>query len=399
MEHGPPDAAGPPGGLDAPPLRIEYSAGAIEAVRAAAVDGLYKLARGGLDVGGLLLGRKDGDTVRILDSLPVACEHARGPSFLLSANDETALSAQLASLAPAADASGLTLAGWYRSNTRGGLRLTAEDLALWDRCCPQPWQVALVLHPERLKPTRAAFFLRPPGGWAGEPAPCRVVELTPPVKAPPAPATASPPPLAEAPQDAAASPAAAPQQEDDSPAAPTASQSPAGWRPAERRPAFWLLFALAWCIAAAALAFGLREYWLPPANAPLRLRLAESSGQLFVEWDPADARVRAAESGTVEVDDGGWRSTYRLSAGQARGGSLTYIRTAPDVAVRLRLALPDGRVVEGVSRIAAPERPKAPEAPPPADPAPPAGRAAPPPAKPRAAAKSKPARRNARKRT
>jgi len=365
MEHGPPDAAGPPGGLDASPLRIEYSADALEAVRAAAVDGLYKLIRGGLDVGGLLLGRNDGGAVRILDSRPIACEHALGPSFLLSANDEAALDTQLASLASETESSGLTLAGWYRSNTRGGLRLTAEDIALWDRCCPQPWQVALVLHPERLKPTRAAFFVRPPGGWAGEPAPFLVVELSPPVKSPPVPATPPPPPPAEAPQDGAESPTAAPQQEGAQSAAPPASQTLPERRPASQRPAFWFLFALAWCVAAVSLAFGLREYWLPPADVPLPLRLAESSGQLLVQWDPADARVRAAQSGTLEVDDGGWRSTYQLSAAQSRGGSLTYIRTSPDVAVRLRLALPGGRIVEGASRIAAPVRPAAPETQPP----------------------------------
>ncbi len=397
MAHGPPNAAGPPGGPDVSTLRIEYSAEAIEAVRTAAVEGLYKLARGGLDVGGLLLGRKDGDILHILGSRPIACEHARGPSFLLSPNDEAALDAQLASLASEAEASGLALAGWYRSNTRGGLLLTGEDLALWDRCCPEPWQVALVLHPERLKPTRAAFFLRPRGGWAGEPVPALIVELAPPHKAPPVAAT--PPPPAPS-QEAAASPAAPP-PDAGQPAAPAASHLPSGRRPASRRPAFWLLFALAWCIAAVSLAFGLREYWLPPDVSPFPLRLTESSGQVFIEWDAAKGRIRTAGSGTLEVDDGGWRTSYQLSAGQVRSGRLTYIRTSPDVAVRLRLVLPGGRVVEGVSRIAAPARPGAPDAPPPPDsPAPaaqPPDRKPPPPAKPRAAARKKPGRNSAKK--
>jgi hypothetical protein len=146
----------------------------------------------------------------------------------------------------------------------------------------------------------------------------------------------------------------------------------------------------------ASLAFGLREYWLPPDVSPLPLRLAESSGQLFVEWDAADARVRAAESGTLEVDDGGWRTSYQLSAGQVQGGRLTYIRTSSDVAVRLRLALPGGRSIEGASRIAAPARPAAPAGAPPEEPPAPAvsppGRRSPPSAKPRAAARKKPGR-------
>jgi hypothetical protein len=393
MAHGPPNAAGPPGGPDVSTLRIEYSAEAIEAVRTAAVEGLYKLARGGLDVGGLLLGRKDGDILHILGSRPIACEHARGPSFLLSPNDEAALDAQLASLASEAEASGLALAGWYRSNTRGGLLLTGEDRALWDRYCPQPWQVALVLHPERLKPARAAFFLRPRGGWAGEPAPRLVVALTPPVKAPPAPAT---PPAAPADLPGTVASPGAPLPDAEPPAASAESRFLLKRSPGPHRPAFWFLFALAWCIAVASLAFGLREYWLPPDVSPLPLRLAESSGQLFVEWDAADARVRAAESGTLEVDDGGWRTSYQLSAGQVQGGRLTYIRTSSDVAVRLRLALPGGRSIEGASRIAAPARPAAPAGAPPEEPPAPAvsppGRRSPPSAKPRAAARKKPGR-------
>ncbi len=353
MERAPNDSGEPRRGPPASPATIEYSPDALEAVRTAAVDGLYKLARAGLDVGGLLLGQRDGGKVRILDSRPIACEHSAGPAFLLSQKDEAGLDAQLSSLRAEAAAGGPALVGWYRSNTRGGLHLTQADLALWDRCCPEPWQVALVLHPERMKPTRAAFFVRPPGGWADEPSPCSVFEVA---------------PLFTTPRAPAPQPDAAPASE---PAAPAATQEDAAAGQLSRaavaashRPGFWFMFALAWCIAAGSLAFALRDYWLPPNVSPLPLRLAESSGQVFVQWDPADARVRAVESGALEVDDGGRHAVYQLAPEQARGGSLTYVRTSHDVAVRLRLFLPHGRRLEGASRLVAPQVENPPALPP-----------------------------------
>ncbi len=350
------------------PVAIEYSAETMEAIRTAVVDGLYKLAKGGLEVGGLLLGEREGGTVRILATRPVRCEHAFGPTFRLSPNDEAALNAQVSAIHAEAPSTELTLVGWYRSSTRGGLKLTERDRLLWDHYCPELWQVALLLHPERLQPTRAGFFVRHAGGRRDDELPCNVFELAPllkpfqPLSAPAAPPLPDPPPSeldAGRPIAIAGEPVPVPVCE------------PA---PAERRVRFWLLFALAWCIAAASLAFGLREYWLPAPVPPLTLRVSDLAGQLLVQWDPTGAPVRQALAGRLEFTDGGARRAFQLDGPQARGGSFTYVRASGDVAVHLQLALPRGQSAEGVARIAVPSLPTpatAVAAEPPPDPTPP----------------------------
>jgi hypothetical protein len=334
----------------ASPITIEYADAVMEGVRAAVVDGLYKLSRNGLEVGGLLLGQVDGATVRILDSRPIACEHAYGPSFQLSPKDEAGLDAQLSSLAAETSSTGLSLVGWYRSGIRAGIRLTEKDRILSDRCCPEPWQVVLVLHPQRLKPTQAAFFLRPTGGWPEEPSPSCVFEVAPVAR------ESKPVPQADVPKPPT------PPESSHAPAATSGTEAVAAPPPmtaSPRRALFWFLFALAWFIAAASLAFGLREFWLPARTPPLVLQLTEVAGQVLVRWDPSDSLVRQASSGVLEIEDAGRKTTFRLDASQARSGSFTYARASGDVAIQLTLALPHARNLKGASRIAmqSPTRP------------------------------------------
>src|SRR5260370_2753117 len=91
-----------PGGWSVPesPVSIEYSLVVIEEIRQAVAEGFQKLSRGGLEVGGILYGSRDGRTVRILGMRPVECEHARGPAFLLSDKDKAALAEQPRSADP-----------------------------------------------------------------------------------------------------------------------------------------------------------------------------------------------------------------------------------------------------------------------------------------------------------
>src|SRR6204780_5764460 len=77
------------------PISIEYSLVVIEEIRHAVAEGFQRLSRGGIEVGGILYGTRDGRTVRLLAMRPIACEHARGPGFLFSDKDRVALNEQL----------------------------------------------------------------------------------------------------------------------------------------------------------------------------------------------------------------------------------------------------------------------------------------------------------------
>src|SRR5689334_17952926 len=77
------------------PVTIEYSLVVIEEIRREVTDGFQKLSRGGIEVGGVLYGTREGREIRLLAIRPIACEHARGPSFQLSDNDRNGLEQQL----------------------------------------------------------------------------------------------------------------------------------------------------------------------------------------------------------------------------------------------------------------------------------------------------------------
>jgi proteasome lid subunit RPN8/RPN11 len=226
-------------------LAIEFSREAMETVRAAVVDGFYKLARGGLEVGGVLFGQRSGDSVRILASRPIACEHAFGPSFVLSENDEAGLRTLLESATSDPELKGLVPAGWYHSHTRSEISLSDRDLEVHNRHFREPWQVALVVRPEKMRPARARFFLREPGGSV-TPDSSHGEFL-----------------VAPLPKQRRAEPAAAAKQ---APTGTIQAAAPAGR--SSRLP--WFLFTVALIAAIALAAYAFRGYWLPRPPAPLK---------------------------------------------------------------------------------------------------------------------------------
>src|ERR1035437_10425517 len=95
------------------PITIEYSLIAIEEIRHAVAEGFQRLSRGGIEVGGILYGTREGRAGRVLAMRPIACEHARGPAFLLSDKDRIVLNQQLASDAEDQHLGGVIAVGWF----------------------------------------------------------------------------------------------------------------------------------------------------------------------------------------------------------------------------------------------------------------------------------------------
>ncbi|MSV29345.1 MAG: hypothetical protein EXQ52_11490 [Bryobacterales bacterium] len=146
------------------PFQLEYAPEALEHVRRIAVEAFYSMPRGGMEVGGILLGRHGNGLVEVLNSVPIECEHASGPGFVLSPKDHTKLAALVAGGGRQPGGPELRVVGWFHSHTRSGIFLSAEDLAIHERYFPEPWQVALVVRPEHGAPARAGFFFRGTGG-------------------------------------------------------------------------------------------------------------------------------------------------------------------------------------------------------------------------------------------
>ena len=136
----------------------------LEEIRRAVLDAFFSVPRGGAEIGGVLFGSHDGESVCIQAFRPMACEHALGPTFVLSEKDRTRLRAQLEESVNDVLLQGLQVVGWYHSHTRSDIFLSQLDLEIYSEFFPQPWQVALVMRPAGMKPTRAGFFFRDGSG-------------------------------------------------------------------------------------------------------------------------------------------------------------------------------------------------------------------------------------------
>jgi proteasome lid subunit RPN8/RPN11 len=143
------------------PFAIDYSPRVFDDIRLAVTDAFFSLPRGGAEIGGILLGRHENDRVAIVDFQPMQCEHAFGPSFVLSPKDQAGLTELIA---PASRPPHLTVVGWYHSHTRSEIFLSDADLEIHNRFFAQPWQIAVVLKPHTFQPMRAGFFFRESDG-------------------------------------------------------------------------------------------------------------------------------------------------------------------------------------------------------------------------------------------
>jgi len=273
---------------------VEWPVAVLETVRAEAQDGFFALPHGGLEAGGVLWGTHRSGRVRILAVRPLACEHARGPAFTLSANDHTRLATMLAE-----GPEGMQPVGWYHSHTRSDLCLSPADVEIHNRYFPKPWQVALVVRPHAIDPMRAGFFFREKDGSMHAESSYEEFVLQPTVAA------------------AAPTPAPAPELKE---------------RPPNRvrlpdhrlRGLVWAILAL----AAAVAAFAVRGGYRP--DAPW-LMTYDLDGQLEIRWQ-ADA-----SAGKLEISDGADRTILDLDRRQLLAGALTYVRQSPRVDVHLML--------------------------------------------------------------
>ena len=143
---------------------IEYSSAVLDEIRIRAAEGYQRMRHGGVEVGGILFGTRRDGVLRILAARPIECEYSSGPRFILSKRDETGLAESLVAAGGDAALAGLEPAGFYLSHTREEICMSEADLRTFNQFFPRPWQVALVVRPANLAPTRAGFFFREQDG-------------------------------------------------------------------------------------------------------------------------------------------------------------------------------------------------------------------------------------------
>ena len=339
----------------------------IEEIRHEVAEGFQRLSRGGIEVGGILYGTRDGRTVRILAMRPISCEHARGPGFLFSDRDRIALNEQLVIATRKIRIwKDLISVGWFLSHTRSEIALTESDLEIYSIFFPAPWQVTMVIRPGRGGSMRAGFFVREADGTVrGDRSylefnfPDRLAGIL------------DRPPADRAPRDrpprenaerrtpsyyraeatgAAAAPAPARRE------SPVLAPSPglpmdAGPQlllpqPRKRKWPWLLVWAL---VLIAAAVFGLR-YWMPTPQEPISLAVVERDGELQIEWNHAAKPVARAARGSLQIMDGSDSRTVALTPQLLASGKFTYQRKSGDIEVRMTVENADGVKAQEASR-------------------------------------------------
>ncbi len=359
------------------PLTVEYSLVVIEEIRHEVAEGFQRLSRGGIEVGGVLYGIRDGRTVRVMAMRPIACEHARGPGFLFSDKDRVALNEQLIRDKDDPQLQDLISVGWFLSHTRSEIALTESDLEIYSIFFPAPWQVTLVIRPGRGGSMRAGFFVREVDGTVrGDRSylefnfPDRLSGLLERPVDRPASARERPPrenpPRENVPRESAdrRMPALS-RVEPNGPGtgvvlapAPVRREAPlqqhlldAGPQllppqPAKRKWPWLLAWAL---VLVAAIVLGLR-YWMPSAPEPISLAVVERDGELQIEWNRAAKPVASAVRGSLQILDGSESRTVALTPQALSSGKFTYQRKSGDIEVRMKVENADGAKSEEASR-------------------------------------------------
>ncbi len=254
------------------PLTIEY---AIEAVRE-----VRRIANGRGGKRGVLYGRLDGQTLRIMRARAVP-----------EGADERAW-AKLAASFP----SGLTAAGLF--SVREEVALSRGDLEMLRAQFPAPWQVALIV----TQSGRAGFFARDYDGML-DPFHCHL-EF-----------------------DISESDALVP--------VPFSSAALHRSRVAGRHDRSSMQApVLKWAVAgliAAGVGYGAALY--EPAEK-LQLGVQENENRMTISWNRA--ALNGAASGAVEILDGPNRVSFNLDPADLASSRLTYVRRTGDVSVRFR---------------------------------------------------------------
>jgi hypothetical protein len=127
-------------------------------------EGYRRIAHGGVEVGGVLYGRREGSTISIEAYRPIECEHASGPSFFLSARDLGGLSELLTQAKADPELKDLEPVGWFVAHTRSSLEMTAREAEIFAQYFPGPNKLTIIIKPERFQPTRFSFHLRDGNG-------------------------------------------------------------------------------------------------------------------------------------------------------------------------------------------------------------------------------------------
>ncbi|MCS7025824.1 MAG: hypothetical protein NZV14_13565 [Bryobacteraceae bacterium] len=344
--------------------------------------GFGAIPRRGAEVGGLLLGsieRGSELVIRVTDFEPIACEYRRGPSFLLSDTDLLIYEGALLRYRESPE-NKLYPVGCYRSHTREGLSLTAQDVSHFDKYFPEPGQVFLLIKPFATRVSVAGYFVRSKDGTLDAETPChefpfRRRELgggatpasrgkesspagAPPssqssgatawqaaADIPPGPASSTQPPLEESSFLPPPETLSTPDFTGGAPLSTEDSDSPVA---RFRKRNVWIPLSFLFLLLGVLVGMQLAISYRPAKTASmlndafrLSLGVSRAGNDLHVRWDRTSVAIKNAQRGVLTIEDGSYRGVVDLDALQLQNPNVYYRHITPVVRFRLEVFIKD----------------------------------------------------------
>ncbi len=155
------------------PVAIRLPFPLIDRLESEAVENFRSLNSRGSEIGGLLLGSaatgsptpSSPTMVSVADFELIPCDYSRGPLYRLSDSD---MARYQQAMEKYAGGNGARVLGYFRSHSRKGLALDAEDLSFFEPRFLEPHHFALLIRPFATKVSSAGIFIRENGKINGE---------------------------------------------------------------------------------------------------------------------------------------------------------------------------------------------------------------------------------------
>ena len=150
------------------PVAVQIGLELVDRLEHEVVENFRSLNSRGSEIGGVLLGSfQSGSPLRVsIQSYElIPCDYSRGPLYRFSEADVERFDRAMQQRSAA---SGQRVVGFFRSHTRKGLSLDAEDVAFFSGHFREPHQVALLIRPYASKPSSAGYFIWENGSVRGD---------------------------------------------------------------------------------------------------------------------------------------------------------------------------------------------------------------------------------------
>lgn len=336
------------------PYKIHLDLDVLDRMGAEVMRGFGAVPKRGAEVGGVLIGTVEGSDpaiIHVQDFQPVECAYKRGPSYLFTEEEKATFEDAVQQWQPGGRKPAHAI-GFYRSHTRDGLSLASEDADLLNEFFPDAQAVALVIKPYGTKVSEAGFFVREDGSFPEKSPlefPFRRSELT----------GEEPPPrrsmLERRPRNREVR-SILPRPEEPSPVLEPAYDEPyRDVRPELAGPAYatvlptrsrgtsvWIPLSFVFLLFGVALGYMISFAKPPkpaadPADFALGLSVSKVEDNLSVKWDRTAPAIRAAQSGTLEIEEDGKTNPVSLDSATLQNG--TVLVQKPTHSVRFRLTV------------------------------------------------------------